>query len=95
MKEYTPKKIKALVKKKGSSLAKLAKRAGFHPTEVQGCLYTPIFFGEQIIAKFLNIHPMKIWPERYDEKGNPLHPYASAKQLKPFSPTCKEKTTQE
>ena len=23
-------------------------------------------------STFLNIHPMKIWPERYDEKGNPL-----------------------
>ena len=35
MKNYPPELIKSLVKKKGGSLAKLAKRAGFHPTEVQ------------------------------------------------------------
>ena len=82
MKNYPPELIKSLVKKKGGSLAKLAKRAGFHPTEVQGALYSPIYWGEQIIAEFLNIHPMIIWPDRYD---------ASAKNLKPFCPACKEK----
>lgn len=91
MKNYPPELIKSLVKEKGGSLAKLAKRAGFHPTEVQGALYSPIYWGEQIIAEFLNIHPMIIWPDRYDKKGNPLHPYASAKNLKPFCPACKEK----
>lgn len=47
----------------------MAKRAGFHPTEVQGALYSPIYWGEQIIAEFLNIHPMIIWPDRYDKRA--------------------------
>lgn len=92
---YSPKKIKNLVKMKGASLAELARNAGFSSSEVQSSLYRPIFWGEQIIAKFLNIHPMTIWPDRYDNKGNPKHPFASAKKLKPFSPMCKEKTKDE
>lgn len=90
-----PKIIKTLVRKKGASLALLARNAGFSSSEVQGALRRPIFWGEQIIAKFLNLHPQSIWPDRYDEEGNPKHPYASAKQLKPFSPICKEKIVSE
>lgn len=90
-----PRTIKKLVRKNGSSLAQLAKKAGFSCSEVQGALYRPIFWGEQIIAMFLDIHPKLIWPERYDAEGNPKHPHASAKQLKPFSPACKEKRSQE
>lgn len=83
--------IKNQVKQKGVSLAELARNAGFSASEVQGSLYRPIFWGEQIIAKFLNTHPMNLWPSRYDKEGNPLHPYASAKHLTPFCPNCKEK----
>lgn len=90
-----PQTIKNLVRKNGTSLAQLAKKAGFSNTEVQGALYRPIFWGEQIIAMFLNLHPKTLWPDRYDNKGNPKHPYASAKQLKPFSPNCKEKRIEE
>lgn len=91
MNGLAPQTIKDLVRKNGTSLAQLAKKAGFSSSEVQGALYRPIFWGEQIIAMFLNIHPKSIWPERYDAEGNPKHPYASAKQLKPFCPNCKEK----
>ena len=89
--EYTPKIIKDLLKEKGETLASIARSAGFSPSEVRNALYRPIFWGEQIIAEFLNIHPMKIWPQRYDEKGNPLHPHASANHVIPFSPKSKEK----
>ncbi len=83
--------IKNRLKQRGTSLSELARNAGFSASEVQGSLYRPIFFGEQIIAEFLNIHPMQLWPNRYDENGRPLHPHASAKNLKPFSPKSKEK----
>lgn len=83
--------IKNRLKKEGTSLSELARNAGFSASEVQGSLYRPIFFGEQIIAEYLNIHPMQLWPDRYDENGKPLHPHASAKNLKPFYPKSKEK----
>lgn len=83
--------IKNSLKQRGTSLSELARNAGFSASEVQGSLYRPIFFGEQIIAEFLNIHPMQLWPNRYDENGRPLHPHASAKKLKPFCPKSKEK----
>lgn len=83
--------IKNRLKQRGTSLSELARNAGFSASEVQGSLYRPIFFGEQIIAEFLNIHPMQLWPNRYDKNGNPLHPHASAKNLKPFCPKCKVK----
>ena len=83
--------IKNRLKQRGTSFSELARNAGFSASEVQGSLYRPIFFGEQIIAEFLNIHPMQLWPNRYDENGRPLHPHASAKKLKPFCPKSKEK----
>ncbi|MFV0626129.1 MAG: transcriptional regulator [Alphaproteobacteria bacterium] len=85
-KDLHPEYIKYLVRSQGMTLAALAKKYGFSSSTIKTALKKPMFFGEQIIATFLNIHPMNLWPSRYDEKGNPLHPHASANNLKPFCP---------
>lgn len=79
MSDYTSKNIKYLLKERGASFSKLAKELGFSYTEIHGALYRPIFCGEQIIAGFLNIYPITLWPDRYGIDGKPLHPYASTK----------------
>lgn len=83
--------IKYLVRRTGTSFADLADTVGISRSAVQNAIHHPIFIGEQVIAEFLNIHPMLLWPERYDDNGKPLHPQASANNLIPFSPECKEK----
>lgn len=52
--------IKNRLKQRGTSLSELARNAGFSASEVHGSLYRPIFFGEQIITEFLNIHPIQL-----------------------------------
>ena len=83
--------IKNRLKQRGTSLSELARNAGFSASEVQGSLFRPIFFGEQIIAEYLNILPMQFWINRYDENVRLIHLHASAKKLKPFCPKSKEK----
>lgn len=86
-----PEDIKYIIKKHGVSLSDLARTTGLAPSTIRNALRYPLFAGEQAIAQFLNVHPMILWPSRYDSNGKPLHPHASASHLIPFSPVCKEK----
>lgn len=86
-----PEDIKCAIYKHGITLEDLARQTGVNSANIRKALRYPSFIGEQAIAQFLNIHPKELWPNRYDDNGNPLHPHASANYLKPFQPSCKEK----
>lgn len=61
--------ILAAVRKRGSSLAALSRRAGLADTTLSNVLYRPWPKGEKIVADFLGIPMCHIWPERYSLRG--------------------------
>lgn len=65
--------VKAAIRKKGSTLAALAKSNGISAQALsRAILERSSARAETIIANFLGLRPMQIWPSRYDEKGNRL-----------------------
>lgn len=90
-KRLHPEDIKCAIYKNGATMESISRLTGVNSVNIRKALRSPLFIGEQAIAQFLNVHPKELWPDRYDENGNPLHPHASANHLRPFQPFCKEK----
>ena len=66
-----PEDIKAAIRKTGITLTQLSIQAGLGESAVRQALFfhhCPA--GEKAIIEYLDIHPHKLWPERYDEHGN-------------------------
>ncbi|MFK5985912.1 MAG: helix-turn-helix transcriptional regulator [Pseudomonadota bacterium] len=63
--------IVAALRKSGWSLRRLSTANGYAPTSVGVALCRIYPKAEQLIAKTLGVHPMVIWPSRYDKNGNP------------------------
>ncbi|HEN3643954.1 TPA: helix-turn-helix domain-containing protein [Yersinia enterocolitica] len=59
----------AAIHKKGSSLAELSRQAGLSSSTLANALKRPWPKGERIIAEFLGVAPMVIWPSRYTIKS--------------------------
>jgi Ner family transcriptional regulator len=57
--------IIAALRKKGTTLAALSRRAGLSSSTLANALSRPWPKGEWIIANALKIHPANIWPSRY------------------------------
>lgn len=67
--------IKAALDKAGWSLNQLGLAHGYTAQCAVGqALRYPYPKAERIIADALNLHPMVIWPSRYDANGNPNRP---------------------
>ena len=65
--------IIAALKKHGTSLAALSRKAGLSSSTLANALTRPWPTGELLIAQALDSPPDVIWPERYfDEKGAPV-----------------------
>lgn len=62
--------IIAAIHKKGSSLAELSRLAGLSSSTLANALTRPWPKGERIIAEFLGVSPMVIWPSRYTTKSS-------------------------
>lgn len=79
--------IIAALKKRGTSLAALSRKAGLSSSTLANALNRPWAKGELLIAQALNTSPEVIWPERYiDEKGNPvIRQMRDTKQRNPAS----------
>lgn len=60
--------IIAALKKKGTTLAAVSRRAGLSSTTLANTLYRPWPRGEALIAQELELHPSEIWPTRYNKK---------------------------
>jgi Ner family transcriptional regulator len=63
--------IKAAVRKSGATLRSLSLAAGYDKTAACVALSQPWPALEGVIARHLGVHPMTIWPSRYDTTGNP------------------------
>lgn len=64
-----PADIKALIAKKGYNFRQLDEIFGFPPKTCWDTLRTGRPSAEREIAKFLNLPPKKIWPDRYWPDG--------------------------
>lgn len=65
--------VKAAIRKRGSTLSALAKANGISAQALSRAIFERTSArAEIIIAEFLGMHPMKIWPSRYDEVGERL-----------------------
>ncbi|MHB1333433.1 MAG: helix-turn-helix domain-containing protein [Sulfuriferula sp.] len=68
--DWHPADVVAALWKRGTSLRRLSIENGYINEQslrhgVRGCSVR----GEQIIAKAIGLHPMKIWPSRYTTQG--------------------------
>ena len=64
-KDWHPADIIAALRKKGTSMAAVSRKAGLSSSTLANALTRPWPKGEWIIAEAIEIHPSKIWPSRY------------------------------
>ncbi|TCL06921.1 helix-turn-helix domain-containing protein [Sodalis ligni] len=57
--------IIASLRKQGTTLAAVSRKAGLSSSTLANTLVRPWPKGEYIIAKELKVHPCEIWPSRY------------------------------
>ncbi|VEA61774.1 DNA-binding transcriptional regulator Nlp [Serratia plymuthica] len=72
-KDWHPADIIAALRKKGTTLAAVSRKAGLSSSTLANALSRPWPKGEWLIAEALDIHPAEIWPSRYfDPQTNDL-----------------------
>lgn len=64
-KDWHPADIIAALRKKGTTLAAVSRKAGLSSSTLANALSRPWPKGEWLIAEALDIHPAEIWPSRY------------------------------
>ena len=74
MPDWHPEDIKARIRKRGTTLAAVARRAGMTDASVRIALSLPRAEAERVIAAALGVHPMVIWPSRYHADGERRRP---------------------
>ena len=68
LQDWHPEDIKCAIRKKGVSMAQLARANGYKtPRTFSNVFAMPYPKVERIIAEFLEISPKTIWPSRYQE----------------------------
>ncbi len=73
MPDMNPEDIKAAIRKAGTTMSALAAATGVARTTLSMALHARVSAkAEQVIGDFLKLHPMKIWPSRYDKTGRRL-----------------------
>lgn len=72
--DWHPEDIKASVRKKGMTLADVARDAGLKSASLRLALTLPRAEAEQAIAAVLDVHPKTIWPSRYHPSGERKRP---------------------
>ncbi|ANS40880.1 MULTISPECIES: helix-turn-helix domain-containing protein [Serratia] len=72
-KDWHPADIIAALRKKGTTLAAVSRKAGLSSSTLANALSRPWPKGEWLIAEALDVHPAEIWPSRYfDPQTNDL-----------------------
>lgn len=72
-KDWHPEDIKAAVRKRGQTLAGIARMSGVAKQTLSACLASRASErGDRVIAKFLGLNPQEIWPSRYRKNGERL-----------------------
>ncbi|XBS71980.1 helix-turn-helix transcriptional regulator [Acerihabitans sp. KWT182] len=64
--------IIAALRKSGTTLAALSRKAGLSSSTLANAIVRPWPKGEFIIAHALSIHPAEIWPSRYYDANHDL-----------------------
>jgi len=67
--DWHPEDIKAAVRKRGITLADVARGARLGEAALRLALTLPRSEAEKAIAAALDVHPMEIWPSRYHADG--------------------------
>ncbi|CDG96807.1 Sugar fermentation stimulation protein B (Ner-like protein) [Xenorhabdus bovienii str. puntauvense] len=69
--DWHPADIIAALRKQGTTLAAISRKAGLSSSTLANTLIRPWPKGEWIIANQLEMHPSQIWPSRYfDSTGH-------------------------
>ncbi|MCZ4059448.1 helix-turn-helix transcriptional regulator [Pantoea sp. LMR881] len=63
--DWHPADIIAALRKRGTTLAALSRKAGLSSSTLANALSRPWPKGEWLIAEAIDVHPAKIWPSRY------------------------------
>lgn len=69
-----PEDIKAAIRKRGTTLVRLARQNRLSESYLRNTLLRPLYRGEQIIARFIGVPAHLIWPDRYHADGTPKYP---------------------
>lgn len=69
--DWHPEDIKAAIRKRGMTLHALSRQAGCEASAARKALLRPSPRLQAVIGRLLGVHPMVIWPSRYDETGAP------------------------
>lgn len=77
--------IKAAIRKRGVTLAALAKTNGLPSSTVRNALGRPVYAGELVISKFLGIPAHELWPDRWTPDGRRIRPRYANKYMQPAS----------
>jgi len=72
--------IKQNLRQRGSSLAQVARDHGVSRDAATLALKKPYPRMERAIAQALGLAPQQLWPERYDENGQPNRPIGRPKK---------------
>lgn len=72
--DWHPEDIKAAVRKRGATLADVARQAGLGSAALRLALTVPREQAEAAIAAFLGLPPVAIWPSRYHHTGERKRP---------------------
>lgn len=76
--DWHPEDIKAAVRKRGLTIAAIARRAGMTRQALAMALIRPGQQGEEAISLVLGVHPSTIWPSRYEPSGRRKRPQPAA-----------------
>lgn len=76
---WHPADIIAALRKRGTSLAAVSRKAGLSSSTLSNALTRPWPKGEQIIADAIGIDPWIIWPSRYYDPDT--HEFIDRRQL--------------
>jgi len=69
--DWHPADIVAAIKKRRSSFSRLSRHHGYADGSLRLALYRPWPKAERIIAGFIGLPPVAIWPSRYLPDGTP------------------------
>lgn len=69
---WHPEDIKAAVRKRGTTLTKLATDNDLSDSACRVALVRPLPSGEKVISAFLKVPLQVLWPDRYDQHGRRL-----------------------
>ncbi|EYU13632.1 helix-turn-helix domain-containing protein [Photorhabdus aegyptia] len=66
--DWHPADIIAALKKRGTTLASVSRKAGLASSTLNNALIRRYSNGEKLIAAELGLHPSDIWPSRYQKE---------------------------